>query len=285
MFTDYLLKLKLSQVFTNQQLLRVAQYLQTEEKQPTLATLLAVTQVKPEKRYRVHEMLRASDLDQKVAFNKQHTKTLTILDDQYPLRLREIYNPPALLFYRGDLAILQQTCLGIVGARNCTNYAEIAINRILMNIQDIAVVSGLAMGVDRIAHQVALQSSLKTVAVIGSGLDQVYPKQNRSLQQQISTDGLLITEYPLGVTPRPYHFPQRNRIIAGFVHGLLVVEAKERSGSLITASLALENNRQIFAIPGSIFSPLSKGANQLIQAGATPVEKATDILNELTYFE
>lgn len=285
MYAEYLLKLKLSLVFTNPQLLRIARFIVVAKFLPTPNEILTIAKIKPAKQAQVLAALRSETLNQKVAFETSKTNYLTILNQNYPQRLKESYNPPVVLFYKGDLNCLNQQCLGIVGARDCTKYASLSIKRILTPCpSDISIISGLAMGVDRLAHQIALTERLKTVAVIGNGLDYVYPKQNATLQQAIAENGLLVSEYPLGTKPKPYHFPARNRIIAGLTHGLLVAEAKAKSGSLITASLALENNRSVFAIPGSIFSPLSKGTNQLIQAGATPVDKTEDILNELTYF-
>lgn len=285
MYTEYLLHLKLSLAFTNLQLLRVAKFIATEHYLPKPTEVLTIAKIKSAKQQQVLTALQAKALVQKVALHKAKTNYLSILDHQYPQRLKESYNPPAVLFYRGDLTCLQQTCLGIVGARDCTKYATISIKKLLAPFpNDISIISGLAMGVDRVAHQIALSQGLKTVAVVGNGLDYVYPRQNATLQQNIIDQGLLISEYPLGMAPKPYHFPARNRIIAGLTHGLLVAEAKAKSGSLITANLALENNRTVFAIPGSIFSPLSKGTNRLIQVGATPVEQAEDILNELTYY-
>lgn len=214
-----------------------------------------------------------------------HVKWLSIIDDLYPENLKEAYLPPIVLFYFGDLMLLKNEALAIVGSRNNTDYSIEAIRRLMPEIihNRITIVSGLAKGVDRLAHLAAIANHGKTIAVIGTGLDQYYPRENESLQRTIAKNHLLLSEYPIGCRPARYHFPERNRIIAGLVRSILVTEAKYRSGSLITANLALQNNRNVLSIPGRIDSELSVGCNDLIQSGAKPVITAKDILEEYRY--
>ncbi|BEJ53756.1 DNA processing protein [Lentilactobacillus buchneri subsp. silagei] len=210
---------------------------------------------------------------------------LSIADAEYPLQLRESFAPPLVLFYRGDLSLLSQPLLGIVGARDCTSYSvEILKNLIPGRVSNtMAIVSGLAKGVDTLAHQCVIANHGKTIAVIGTGLDVCYPYTNQELQATIAADHLLISEYPNHTKGYRNHFPERNRIIAGLVQSVLVTEAKKHSGSLITANLALQNNRNVLAVQGSIMMPLSVGTNELIAAGAKPVLRELDILED--YFQ
>ncbi|XIF19771.1 MAG: Hypothetical protein AJITA_00457 [Acetilactobacillus jinshanensis] len=179
---------------------------------------------------------------------------------------------------------MQTRCLGVVGARKNSQYSIEAMGKILPPVvkKGITIVAGLAEGVDSLGHQCAIANQGKTIAVIGTGLDQVYPRFHHDLQKYIETHQLLLTEYPLGTPPLGYNFPTRNRIIAGLVETIMIVEAKQRSGSLITANLALDDNRNVTAIPGSITSPLSNGCNELIQEGAKPICCAKDILEEFS---
>ncbi len=222
-----------------------------------------------------------SELDHHI----NHVKWISIIDDLYPEKLKEAYLPPIVLFYFGDLGLLKNEALAIVGSRNNTEYSVEVIRHLMPEIiqNQITIVSGLAKGVDRLAHLAAIANHGKTIAVIGTGLDQYYPRENESLQRTIAQNHLLLSEYPVGCRPARYHFPERNRIIAGLVRSILVTEAKYRSGSLITANLALQNNRNVLSIPGRIDSELSVGCNDLIQAGAKPVITAKDILEEYKY--
>ena len=211
-----------------------------------------------------------------------HLDILTILDSDYPVALLEGYQPPLVLFLRGHRSLLATRQLAVVGARRATSYAERAIAQLLppLATEGLTVISGLAQGADGLAHLAALNANLATIAVIGTGLDISYPRQHRDLQQQIGQVGLLISEYPLGVGPEPYHFVARNRIIAGLCQTLVVVEAQAHSGSLITANIALQNNRNVLAVPGPIDAPFSVGCNQLIAAGAKPVLNSQHIIEE-----
>jgi len=230
----------------------------------------------------------------------EHRRVLTLGDPGYPSALLNTEDPPLLLYAIGHPAAWKSgaldalRCVAIVGSRNPTPQGASnarAFGQALAQA-GLSVVSGLALGVDGAAHQGALDAAawvpsnvypdhIATVAVVGTGLDRVYPKQNRALAQQIAARGLLLSEYPLGTPPLAAHFPQRNRIISGLALGTLVVEAALRSGSLITARMALEQGRDVFAIPGSIHSTQSRGCHALIKQGAKLVESAQDVLEEL----
>ena len=217
---------------------------------------------------------------------EQKVKVLTILDGAYPQRLKEIYLPPIVLFYRGNLSLVNKRAVAIVGSRDHSKYARDCIHELIPVLvkDDIVVISGLARGVDTLAHEETLKANGETIAVIGSGLDMVYPPENSKLYDVIAKRGLILSEYPLQSRPLKFHFPYRNRIIAGLSHGVCVIEAKEKSGSLITANLALSENREVFAVPGSIFSTHSKGTNSLIEAGACLVSSGETISKNLKYF-
>lgn len=203
----------------------------------------------------------------------------------FPEQLKEIYDAPLGLFCRGNIEWMQQKSLSVVGARNCTSYGRKILSMLLPDIiqQQYIIVSGLAKGIDTEAHQLTIKEGGRTIAVIGSGIDIVYPAENKELQQTIGRQHLLLSEYPPGTTPLKQHFPMRNRLIAGLSMGTLVVEAKYRSGSLITANLALNEGREVFAVPGSLLNPLSEGTNDLIKHGAKCVLSSKDIMEELVY--
>lgn len=221
-------------------------------------------------------------LQNEVITNKLHSTIVTIIDEDYPYRLKECYRPPIVLFMRGNTQLLNRQSLAVVGARQRTDYSIEVIRLLLPNsIQnDKVILSGLAAGVDTLAHQFTIANGADTIAVIGTGLNIYYPKINEDLQIEISKKGLLLSEYGLNTGPQRNHFPERNRIIAGLCECLLVTEAKHHSGSLITANLALQENRTVLAVPGSIISPLSLGCNELIIAGAMPIINGEQILAE-----
>ncbi|UQS83704.1 DNA-processing protein DprA [Bombilactobacillus thymidiniphilus] len=208
---------------------------------------------------------------------------ITFFDAAYPKKLQQIYNPPAILYYQGDLTLLQIKSVAIVGARLSTSYTQTIVHSLVPQLvqHQLVSVSGLALGADACCHQITLEQQGKTIAVLGNGIDYFYPQQNQVLQKQIAAKGLLLSEYPPSTRPKKFYFPQRNRIIAGLCDSLLVTQAKQRSGSLITAQLALQENRNVWAAPGPIDSALSKGCNQLIAAGASPYYEAYDLINEL----
>lgn len=210
-------------------------------------------------------------------------KALTCEDPAYPARLREIYDYPPVLYVRGNLPPQDEPCLAVVGTRHPTIYGRQVTEEIVTELvqHKIVIVSGLARGIDSIAHLAALDAGGKTMAVFASGLDIVYPAENAKLAQAITERGALISEYPPGVKPKAERFPLRNRIMSGLSLGVLIVEAGAESGALITARQAVEQNREVFAIPGSILSPASKGTNSLIQEGAKLVCNCSDVLQEL----
>ena len=214
---------------------------------------------------------------------KAQIKVYTFHDDEYPARLREIFDYPPVIYIKGTLTLQDELCISVVGTRRATVYGKQVTQEIVENLarNKITVVSGLARGIDTIAHRAALEAGGRSVAVCACGLDSVYPPENAALAQRISENGALVSEYPLGAKPRPDNFPRRNRIMSGMSLGVLVVEADESSGAVITAHMALEQNREVFAVPGSILSPMSSGTNLLIQEGAKLVRNPGDILEEL----
>lgn len=211
----------------------------------------------------------------------------SLLDDCYPNYLREIYNPPIALFYKGSLELLNNKSLAMIGSRRATKYGEDLLEKLIPELvkAGFTIVSGLAKGIDTRAHQVTIRAQGKTIAVIGSGLDIPYPKTNFRLQEYLGDHHLLLSEYPEGTPPLPYHFPARNRIIAGLAQGTCVVEAREKSGTMITAQIALESGREVFAIPGSILEGQSDGCHRLVQQGAKCVWNSQHIIEEMRFFE
>jgi len=207
---------------------------------------------------------------------------LTAADD-LPDLLVNLPDTPSELWVRGDADALFLPCLAMVGSRNPTRGGRDNAYRFARHLAGIGfcIVSGLAEGIDTAAHEGAIDAGGKTVAVLGHGIDRIYPAANRRLAERIAKHGALVTEYPLGTPPRRFHFPERNRIISGLALGTLVIEAAQRSGSLITARLAGDQGREVFAIPGSIHNPMAHGCHQLIRQGARLVENADDIVSEL----
>jgi DNA processing protein len=211
------------------------------------------------------------------------TVLLPATTTDYPPLLRESPDAPGVLYVRGDVRILSEPQLAMVGSRNPTAGGRANAREFAMFFAHagITITSGLALGIDTACHEGALAGGGPTVAVLGCGLDQIYPRENQALADRIAATGAVITEFPPGSSPLPAYFPQRNRIIAGLSHGTLVVEAAQRSGSLITARLAGVAGREVFAIPGSIHNPLARGCHQLIRQGAKLVERPEDVLCEL----
>lgn len=278
----FLLKLHLCNLDLKNEL-RVVRYMLSFERCPSKDELFLLLKLGQTQKNDLWDALQSKQLAQKVRQNLKVSHFLTILDKRYPSQLQEIYSPPVVLFYQGDIELLDsKKLLGVVGARQCSSYALQALTQLLPNViqQQLVLVSGLTKGVDGLTHQLALKHHGKTIAVIGNGLDISYPSCNRALQTQIAHAGLLLSEYPLESRPLKYHFPLRNRIIAGLCQTVLVVEARHHSGSLITANLALQENRNVLALPGRINDINSMGCNELIAAGAKPVLNSNDILEE-----
>lgn len=218
-------------------------------------------------------------------YNKKHITIITIVDKEYPFLLKQIYMPPYVLYCQGDTGLLQKKMIAVVGTRIPTVYGLNATRLIVKELveKDFIIVSGLAKGVDFEAHKQAIAANGKTIAVLGSGFEHIYPREHITMAEEMKNKHLLLTEYPPYIRPHKSYFPARNRIISGLSLGTLVIEAKEKSGSLITAQFALNEGREVFAVPGSIFSPTSKGTNLLIQEGAKLVMSIEDILTEFEY--
>jgi DNA processing protein len=210
-------------------------------------------------------------------------RILTLADAEYPRRLLEIADPPALLYCRGDVGLLSQAALAVVGSRNATPQGLSNAEQFARAFSDagLVIASGLALGIDAAAHRGGLAGRGSTIAVLGTGVDVAYPARNRALYDAIAARGVVVSEFPLGTPATASNFPRRNRIISGIALGVLVVEAALDSGSLITARIAGDQGRDLFAIPGSIHSPLSKGCHALIKQGAKLVDTAADVLGEL----
>ena len=208
---------------------------------------------------------------------------ITFFDEAYPARLKELPDAPPILYVRGDIDYLMQPQLAMVGSRNPTAAGRSTAREFSQHLSNagITITSGLACGIDGASHEGALQGLAGTIAVVAHGLDIVYPAQHQKLAQQITEHGAVISEMPIGTQPQPGLFPRRNRLISALALGTLVVEAAQKSGSLITARYAIEQNREVFAIPGSIHNPMARGCHQLIRQGAKLVETASDILEEL----
>lgn len=214
---------------------------------------------------------------------KNSIDIISIQDEEYPEILKNIYDPPLYLYIRGNKKILKENAIAIVGCRECTQYGKKVAWELAYNIakQNINIVSGLAKGIDGVAHKSAVVANGRTIAVLGNGLDIIYPSENIMLATEIlKSGGAIISEYPLGERPQKQNFPERNRIVSGISKGIIVVEAKEKSGALITADFALEQGRAVFAVPGNINQETSIGTNKLIKQGANLITSYKDILEE-----
>lgn len=247
-----------------------------------LKTLTEIAEINDRVRQRFLSAWSSPETEIAYQRNRQ-MPVITIVDSAYPELLKRIYCPPLVLYFMGNRDLLKTTCLAVVGARQMTSYANDSLQQLLPTIikRRVTVVSGLARGVDGLSHELTLHYGGQTIAVVGNGLNRVYPPEHDHLQRLIKRHGLLISEYPLDTPSLPHHFVERNRIIAGLAEACLVVEARKRSGSLITANLALKENRNVLAVPGPITSAQSFGCNELIVSGARPILNAQDILEEL----
>jgi DNA processing protein len=231
----------------------------------------------------VHRRAELNLREELARLQEQDIKYVTIEDGEYPRLLRNIFDPPPALFVRGSLSRLGEQAVAVVGSRRPTPYGLAVAEKLGEELAraGLAVVSGMARGIDSAAHRGALAAGGMTVAVLGCGVDVVYPRENRRLMEEIIRSGAVVSEFPPGSPPEAWHFPVRNRIISGLSRATVVVEAAEKSGALITADLALEQGREVMAVPGPVTSPQSRGPNQLIKQGARLVEGAEDILEEL----
>ena len=234
----------------------------------------------PAIRSRSYEPIAAEILDWA---SREGCRILTRTSPEYPPLLQEMYDPPLVLYARGQLKTLDRPCVAIVGTRRPTIYGLQMAQGIASDLgsRGISVVSGLARGIDAAAHRGCIEGKGATIAVLGCGIDIVYPREHRQLTSKILENGLLLSEFPPGTSPAPQNFPVRNRIISGLALGTLIIEASEYSGSLITARLAMEQNREIFALPGNLTTPQSFGPNFLIKQGAKLVQSWRDVVEEL----
>lgn len=266
---------------TNIQVLNVLRYSENKQKDLSLRDIAVISECRNPALF----IERFKQIDDDI-LQKEFKKfpSFSILDDIYPLELSEIYNPPALLFYQGDLKLLELPKVAVVGSRDSSQTGNQSVQKVIKELhKELVIVSGLARGIDTAAHMAALQSGGRTIAVIGTGLDIFYPKANKKLQSYIGKNHLILTEYGPGEQPLKFHFPERNRIIAGLCRGVIVAEAKMRSGSLITCERAMEEGRDVFAIPGSILDGKSDGCHHLIQEGAKCVVSGSDIISEFEF--
>ncbi|HDX9609179.1 TPA: DNA-protecting protein DprA [Bacillus toyonensis] len=243
------------------------------------------TGISPKKSAELVNFLQTSNLSQYISYlERNQIFYVTIWDENYPQLLREIQDPPFVLYGKGEKNFLNRVNkLAVVGTREPSLYGRESMEFILHPLleREWLIVSGFAKGIDTISHEVTVRKHRPTIAILGHGLSYMYPKENRRLYEKWEEYILLLTEYPPHYAPKKWYFPKRNRIISGISKGVLVVEAKSRSGSLITADLALEQNREVFALPGPIFIDSASGTNQLIQQGAKLVRNAEDIFEEI----
>ncbi|MCH7320921.1 DNA-processing protein DprA [Solibacillus sp. MA9] len=233
----------------------------------------------------LYDKMQATLLQQ--YYEKHQIYAIPYTSKFYPLRLKEVFDPPAVIYAKGNISLLQEPrMMAVIGSRIATNYSENALKLLIPPLiqQKFVVVSGLAKGADRLAHEAAIRYGGNTIGVLGHGLFHSYPKENDELHRYMTEHQLVITEYPPYVGVQKWHFPARNRIISGLSEALLVTEAKLKSGTLITTELALEQGKDVFVVPGNIFSELSKGTNKLIKEGAIPVWDGHQMLAELQMF-
>ncbi len=214
------------------------------------------------------------------SLDKHGARLITVLDADYPEPLKRIYDPPPFLICRGTLTKEDATAVAIVGSRICTAYGKQVTEMLARDLckSGLTVISGLARGIDSVAHLSTIAAGGRTIAVLGCGLDIVYPPENKALYDDVAEHGAILTEFEFGLKPDKYNFPSRNRIISGLSRGVIVVEARKGSGALLTAQHAIDQNREVFAVPGNITSAASFGANELLKQGAIPVTQSADVL-------
>lgn len=263
---------------TNLNILALSDYQSKQEKSLSLRDMAVASKCKNP----ILFMEKYKSLDSKSlrkVFNQY--PSISILDDEYPIELKNCYNPPVLLFYQGNVDLLKRPKMAVVGARTASQTGTKSVQKIVSELgNQFVIVSGLARGIDTSAHISALKNGGATIAVIGCGLDVHYPKENKLLQEYLGKNHLILSEYAVGEAPLKFHFPERNRIIAGLSQGVIVAEAKMRSGSLITCERALEEGRDVFAIPGNILDGKSDGCHHLIKEGAKCITSGMDVLSE-----
>lgn len=239
-----------------------------------------------EKAVRLHQLLHNRKISELIRADKNTCDCITIFDEEYPSLLRSLYDPPLVLYAQGDISLMNEMkSIAIIGTRNPSAESQAKVNRFVTPLvrDGWTIVSGLAYGIDSQAHEQTLRERGKTIAVLGSGFHHVYPKRHLSLYRQIREKGLVLSEYPPNIRPQKYHFPERNRIISGLSQAVLVIEATEKSGTLITVDQALEQGREIYVAPGSLLYPQTVGCHKLIQQGAKLVIDANDILEDFPF--
>jgi len=246
--------------------------------------------ISEEDKIKIEKSIKSDYLDNiKEYILKENIKITTKKDDAYPEKLNLIENSPFILYTKGIINNINKLNLniGVVGSRKATNYGKWVCEKFCkdLSLKNVAITSGMAIGIDTISHKTSLENKGTTIAVLGCGVDVVYPKRNKKLYDRIVNNGLIISEFPLKSQARPYNFPVRNRLISGLSDGLLVVEASDKSGTLITATYAAEQGKEIFAVPGNIDNYLSKGTNQLIREGAKITVSSEDILEEFSFLD
>lgn len=265
---------KLISVFESPEAVLAASYRQLTEVEGIDQKTAEKIKAGPDKNF-VNEQLRLID--------EYQVEILTYWDERYPSRLKKIFDPPAFLFCKGQLECLDSVCFGVVGTRTPSSYGRMVTEQFTKELvqNNLAIISGFARGVDSIAHKTALKNGGQTIAVLGNGVDQIYPPENKSLLKEILENGLILSEYPMATKPDAGNFPKRNRIISGMSLGVLITEAGAKSGALITALYAVDQDRDVFAVPGAITNPKSSGVNNLIKKGAKLVMTIDDILEEV----
>ncbi|WP_246001179.1 DNA-processing protein DprA [Oceanobacillus piezotolerans] len=239
--------------------------------------------ISPNKASLFYSELHNVDVRKEFKADLERCKIITLVDEDYPAVLNTIKDAPLVLYAIGDVSLLEHSpALSVIGTRNPSIEAWMKISHLVEPLleKDWLIVSGMALGIDSYAHTLALEKKGKTIAVLGSGFLRIYPVQNKALFRKIAKEGLILSEYPPNTPPQKYHFPERNRIISGLSFGTLVIEAKERSGTLITVDQALDQGREVYAVPGSPFMDQTKGCHRMIQDGAKLVTDATDILDD-----
>ncbi|MBM7715654.1 DNA processing protein [Bacillus thermophilus] len=252
----------------------------------SFSTLQSLLHLDPSSKKRFSEQFYTMDMNKLLSlYHSNNIAVITYRDEEYPEQLKEVYDPPLVLFARGDTALLKRPSLAIVGARKADDYAKRSIRLLLPPLlqKGFIIISGLARGTDSIAHQQTMMMGGKTIGVLGGGFFHLYPPENKTLAEEMSKHHLLLSEYPPIWKPKKWFFPMRNRIISGLAKGTVIIQANIKSGSLITADFALDEGREVFAVPGPIDSPLSEGTNRLIKQGAKLVSSGEDILEELLF--
>ena len=275
-----LYKLKVSGL-SNLQVFNIVNYWEMNGEWPSLELIAKIAGCRNQTLF----MERYIRIDDKVLMEEfKEFDSISIMDSEYPEELLWMHNPPVLLFYSGNIDLLKHPKIAVVGSRSCSRTGIQSVEKIINELNnELIVVSGLAKGIDAAAHYAAIRNGGKTIGVIGTGLDVFYPRSNKQLQKYMSGSHLVLTEYGPGQSPQKHHFPERNRIIAGLSRAVIVAEARMRSGSLITCERAMEEGRDVFAIPGSILDGRSDGCHHLIQEGAKLVTSGKDVLDEFEF--